>query len=98
KKSMLDLVAPQDVQAVLDTWWKDTDGPPSGAVECRVVRPDGEVRRLRHVWRTVDAQGPAPKVFGLAQDVTALRTGARGHRYPDDADFRGIVACSADYI
>ncbi len=97
RTSMLDRIAPQDVQAVLNTWWRDTEGPPSGALECRIVRPDGEIRRLRHVWRTVDADGPAPKVFGLAQDVTAMRAG-EGALRRDAADLRGIVECSADYI
>lgn len=97
KTSMLTCVVHQDMQAVLDTWWKDTEGPPAGAVECRITRSDGEIRRLRFTWRTVSAEGLPPKVFGFAQDVTELRETDRLLRN-DDADLRGIVECSADYI
>jgi signal transduction histidine kinase len=97
RRSMLDLVAPQDVQSVLDTWWKDKNGPPGGTVACRIVRPDGEYRHVRYAWHTVDADGEHPKVFGIAQDLTTLRTGEHAVRH-DDAHLRGIVECSADYI
>jgi signal transduction histidine kinase len=97
RRSMLDAVAPPDVQSVLDTWWKDNAGPPGGMVECRIVRPDGEYRHVRYVWRTVDPDDDAPKVFGIAQDITALRTGERTARH-EDAHLRGLFECSADYI
>jgi signal transduction histidine kinase len=94
---MLDAVASPDVQSVLDTWWKDNEGPPAGRVECRIVRPDGEVRHIRHAWHTTDPDGDAPRVFGIVQDITALRAGERALRH-EDAQLRGIVECSADYI
>jgi signal transduction histidine kinase len=93
KRSLLEFVAPQDVQRVLDTWAKENETPPAGMVECRIVRPDGELRHVRFSWHSVDAESANPKVFGLAQDITALRAG-RG----DDAQLRGMVECSADYI
>ena len=98
QRSMLDFVAPQDVQAVLDTWWKDQqDGPPKGMIECRIVRTDGEVRHVRYIWHAVESDGAPSKVFGIAQDVTALRGDGRFLRH-EDAHLRGIVECSADYI
>ncbi|MGE3477123.1 MAG: ATP-binding protein [Rhodospirillaceae bacterium] len=93
KRSLLDFVAPQDIQRVLDTWAKDNESPPAGMIECRIVRPGGEQRHVRFSWHSVDPDGPQPKVFGLAQDITALKV-ARA----DDAQLRGMVACSADYI
>lgn len=99
RRSALDHVAPQDVQTVLDTWWKDdnNEGPPNGMIEVRIVRPDGECRYVRHVWHTVDADSDRPKLFGIAQDITALRAGDRLLR-TEDAHLRGMVECSADYI
>lgn len=93
KRSLLDFVAPQDIQRVLDTWAKENETPPAGMVECRIVRPDGEQRQVRFSWHSVDGDGAHPKVFGLAQDITALRAGRA-----DDAHLRGMVECSADYI
>ncbi|MGE3333098.1 MAG: ATP-binding protein [Rhodospirillaceae bacterium] len=93
KRSLLDFVAPQDIQRVLDTWAKENESPPAGMVECRIVRPDGEQRNVRFSWHSLDVDGPQPKVFGLAQDITALRAGRA-----DEAQLRGMVECSADYI
>ncbi len=93
KRSLLDFVVPQDIQRVLDTWAKENESPPAGMIECRIVRPDGEQRHIRFSWHSVDVHGPRPKVFGLAQDITALRLGRA-----DDAQLRGMVECSADYI
>lgn len=97
KRTMLDRVAPQDMQHVLDIWWKDTDGLPAGALECRIVRADGQLRHVRYVWHTVQADGANTKVFGFAQDVTAFRA-AETAPDADDARLRGMVECSADYI
>ncbi len=93
KRSLLDFVAPQDIQRVLDTWAKENESPPAGMIECRIVRPDGEQRNVRFSWHSLDVDGPQPKVFGLAQDITALRAGRA-----DEAQLRGMVECSADYI
>lgn len=92
KRSMLDFVAPQDIQRVLDTWTKKNESPPAGTIECRIVRKDGDQRLVRFSWHAVDLQGANPKVFGLAQDVTTLRGRA------EDLQLRGMVECSADYI
>lgn len=99
RRSALELVAPRDVQTVLDTWWKDdnNEGPPNGMIEARIVRPDGEYRHVRYVWHTVDADTDRPKLFGIAQDITALRAGDR-IAHAEDAHLRGMVECSADYI
>lgn len=104
KRTMLDRFAPADMQIVLDTWWKETDGPPAGTLECRIVRPDGELRLVRYVWHTVQTDSANTKVFGIAQDITALRAPAADPALDlqaldaDGAHLRGMVECSADYI
>jgi len=97
KRTLLDRIAPQDMQRVRDTWWKDSDGPPAGALECRINRPDGQLRRVRYVWHTVQADGAGTKVFGFAQDITSFQAAETGFA-AEDANLRGMVECAADYI
>ncbi len=97
KRTLLDRIAPQDMQRVRDIWWKDSDVPPAGALECGIKRPDGQLRRVRYVWHTVQANGAGTKVFGFAQDITAFSAAETGLG-AEDAHLRGMVECSADYI
>lgn len=97
KRTLLDRIAPQDMQRVRDIWWKDSDGPLAGALECRIRRPDGQLRHVHYVWHTVQADGAGRKIFGFAQDITAFRV-AETDFEAEDAHLRGMVECSADYI
>ena len=97
KRTLLDRIAPQDMQRVRDIWWKNSDVPPAGVLECGIKRPDGQLRRVRYVWHTVQADGAGTKVFGFAQDITAFSAAETGPG-SEDAHLRGMVECSADYI
>ena len=64
-----------------------------GSVECRITRPDGEMRHIRYSCKVMEDRG----VFGVAQDVTAIRNAEDTIR-DDEARLRDIVECSSDYI
>lgn len=93
---ILERAAPADRQRVLDTWWKDDSGP-GGAMECRIVRPDGEYRHVRYAWRAVDLGSPDARAVGIVQDLTALRVAERA-RKAEHAQLRGMVESAADYV
>lgn len=93
---ILERAAPADRQRVLDTWWKDDSGP-GGAMECRIVRPDGEYRHVRYAWRAVDLGTPLARAVGILQDLTALRVAERV-RKAEHAQLRGMVESAADYV
>ena len=96
--SYIHLVIPEDQPKILATWAAFAEAPRSGSVECRITRPDGELRHIRYSWHIVEDAGSGPaRIFGVAQDVTAMRNAEDTIR-DDEERLRDIVECSSDYI
>ena len=96
--SYIDLVVPEDKPKVLATWAAFARVPRSGSLECRITQPDGELRHIRYSWKILEDMGTGPeRVFGVAQDVTAMRNAEDTIR-DDEERLRDIVGCSSDYI
>ncbi len=96
--SYIHLVVPEDRERVLAQWAAFAANPEAGSLECRIIRPDGALRHIRYAWRIFeDERGGPARVFGAAQDFTAMRQ-AEGIIRDDEARLRDIVECSSDYI
>ena len=94
----LSLVIPEDRPGLLALWESFAKSPRSASLECRITRPDGEIRYIRYSWKILDAcQGVPARSFGVAQDVTAMRNAENIIR-DDEERLRDIVECSSDYI
>lgn len=97
-ESFLALVVPEDREGVRRTW-HDLDTPPTtGMLECRVSLPSGNIRHMRYSWKAVDdGAGKPARMFGIAQDMTAIRQAESIIREDEDR-LHDIVECSSDYI
>lgn len=76
------------------------DSPPSdGHFACQIIRPeDGALRDMVYDWRIIHASEGAPiKSFGVARDVTDLRSSERAVR-ENEARLRDITECMTDFI
>ena len=94
----INIVLPEDQQKVIAAWKAFADEPRSGALECRIVRPNTDIRHIRYGWRVFEGEDGGPdRVFGVAQDVTAMRN-AEDIIRDDEERLRDIVECSSDYI
>ncbi len=91
--TFIHLVVPEDQQRIVKQWAAFADKPEPGSVECRITRPDGEVRHIRYNHQVMEDR----RIFGVAQDVTAIRTAEDTIR-DDEERLRDIVECSSDYI
>ncbi len=97
-ETYIDLVIPEDKPHVLAVWADFERSPRSGSLECRITRPDGELRHIRYSWKILEDGGAGlDRVFGVAQDVTAMRNAEDTIR-EDEERLRDIVECSSDYI
>ncbi len=99
RAAYLELVIPQDREKVMRTWAPaDEDPVPSGHVVYRIALPNGDVRHMRYAWRLFEGDEQAPaRIFGVAQDVTALRKAEDTIR-DDEARLQDILECSSEYI
>jgi PAS domain S-box-containing protein len=94
----LDMVVAEDKPKVFSAYRAFEENPASGHLECRIMRPDGQIRHIRYSWKILDAGISSPaSVFGVAQDVTAIRN-AEDIIRDDEERMRDIVECSSDYI
>jgi len=94
----IEQVVPEDKSRVLASWAAFAKAPSSSSFECRIRRADGELRHIRYSWKILeDSVGPHKRVFGVAQDVTAIRN-AESIIRDDEERLRDIVECSSDYI
>jgi len=67
-------------------------------IECRIVRPDGEVRYLREILEPVlDEQGNFIRSNGIVQDVTARKHAEQAVRESQER-FRDYAEASADWF
>jgi diguanylate cyclase (GGDEF)-like protein/PAS domain S-box-containing protein len=76
-RAVLDRVHPDDLEMV-EAYWRnhEVSGDPID-IEYRIVRPDGEVRRIRGVAEAQRVGGRTKLITGYIKDVTeAWRTGA----------------------
>jgi len=92
---LLQIVHPDDRGRVLQAL-----GTPAGdavtELECRVVRPDGEVRTVLARREVKPAQPGQPRrQFGMVQDITELRRAEEQHR-ASETRFRTFVDFAAD--
>jgi PAS domain S-box-containing protein len=91
------MVVPED-QAQLDASWAASDSRQAMSdVEYRVLAPDNTLRHIRYAWKIIDDGAGPPRMFGVAQDVTAMRR-AESIIREDEERMRDIVECSSDYI
>lgn len=76
------------------------DSPPAdGHFACQIVRPkDGALRDMVYDWRVIqDREGAPIKSFGVARDVTDLKSSERMVR-ESEARLRDITECMSDFI
>lgn len=76
------------------------DKPPSdGHFACQIVRPeDGALRDMVYDWRIIhDREGVPIRSFGVARDVTDLKSSERAVR-DNEARLRDITECMSDFI
>lgn len=98
QESFLALVVPEDRQAVLNHWKELDERLEGGSIECRISLPSGGIRHLRYSWKPIDDRSGRPtSLFGVAQDMTAIRRAENTIR-EDQERLRDIVECSSDYI
>ena len=99
RASCLKLIVPQDRPKVMRTWAPPGEDPvPSGHVVYRIAWPSGEVRHIRYAWRLFEGDDHSPeRIFGVAQDVTALRRAEDTIR-DDEVRLQDILECSSEYI
>lgn len=98
RTSFLSLVVPQDRAEAKRSWVTSENPIPFGHVAYRIEVPGGEVRHMRCSWRMIegDANSPA-RVFGVAQDVTAMRVAEDTIR-DEETRLQDILECSSEYI
>ena len=98
RDALLNLVVPEDRDRLVAFWGPLAAPPATGRIEVRVQLPDGRIRDIQYGWRRLEGQmGGSPRVFGIAQDMTAMRTAEATIR-DDEQRLRDIVECSGDYI
>jgi PAS domain S-box-containing protein len=69
-----DYFLPEDRQTVLDAIAQFVDGVAGLDVECRITRPDGEIRWVQtRGFRVRDAEGKIIRLTGVTSDVTERR-------------------------
>jgi PAS domain S-box-containing protein len=92
----LDMVHPADrpaIEPVREAWRR---GDP-GALECRIIRPDGSVRWIyeRGMLET-QTDGRPKRLLGIIQDITDRKHAEIGLRESEER-FRTLVELSSDY-
>ncbi|MEP6572888.1 MAG: PAS domain S-box protein [Gemmatimonadota bacterium] len=75
----LDLIHPQDRERILEQW--GDGGREDYDAECRIVRPDGELRWIRvHAFALNDGRGALRRFVGIVEDITARKRTEEGER------------------
>ncbi len=96
--TFINLVAPDDRAHVLATWTACENPSPPTNMECRIVLSDGSLRHMRYSWKILeDGLAGRVRIFGVAQDVSDIRT-AEDIIRDDEQRLHDIVECSSDYI
>jgi len=96
--AFIDVVVAEDKPRVFAAYRAFEENPASGNLECRILRPDGQIRHIRYNWKILENDiSSAASIFGVAQDVTAIRN-AEDIIRDDEERMRDIVECSSDYI
>jgi PAS domain S-box-containing protein len=92
------MVIAEDQEKLAEAWRAAGSGKVKDDVECRIRTPEGDIRHIRYAWRIFDDEnGKSPRIFGVAQNVTAIRNAENIIR-EDEERLRDIVECSSDYI
>lgn len=76
------------------------DNPPSnGHFECQIIRPvDNAMRDMVYDWQVIAGEDGTPiKTFGVARDVTDLKTSERIIR-ENEARLQDITECMSDFV
>jgi PAS domain S-box-containing protein len=98
KEAFWQYVVEEDLEKVVASWNTDPKSQKPGQLECRLVPPDGRMRHMRYNWRILrDEDDGSSRIFGVAQDVTAIRQAEDTIR-KDEERLQDIVECSSDYI
>jgi PAS domain S-box-containing protein len=85
-----------DLQRDLRENWRN--GMQPGTAERRIVRPDGQMRVIRYEWRIIPSlEGGQFRLFGVAQDVTAIRQTEAALR-DNEQRLRDLLEVSSDFI
>lgn len=91
--AVLSRVHPADVERVRATFARAMKGKPSGFVEYRIVRPDGEVRTLQVRSHVVPGDDGAPaRLVCATQDITEHRETAARLVFTDRMALVGTLA------
>jgi PAS domain S-box-containing protein len=92
----LDMIDPADrclIQSVRDAWRR---GEP-GALECRIVRPDGKVRWIYERGQLeTHPDGRPRRLLGIIQDITDRKRAELALRESEER-FRTLLELSSDY-
>jgi|GEM_PF-655908 len=76
--NILQLVHPQDQQIFLETHSSFTPDQDQFSLECRIIRPDGEVRYINSIANVLrDEQGLAITLTGVIHDITSHKLAER---------------------
>ena len=96
--STLDLVVEEDRVSLRQKIQSDTASNRNGHAECRIRRPDGEIRNMVYDWQIIRDHDDMPiQVFGVAQDITNLKERENAIR-ENEARLRDITECISDFI
>jgi PAS domain S-box-containing protein len=89
---------PDDHDRVVTSINDTLEGKTSLDVECRIVRPDGEVRTVHYLGKMIGAEGGSPvRLSGSALDITD-RKRAESALQQSEAHFRALIENSSDII
>jgi PAS domain S-box-containing protein len=93
---MRELIHPEDRERVSQAFAAALQSGSRYEVECRVVRPNGEVRIVQsRADLTRDESGHPRRIFGMVQDITELRHAEEELR-ASEARFRTLVDHATD--
>ncbi len=96
--STLDLVIEEDRARLRQRIQSDATLTRYGHAECRIRRPDGEIRNMVYDWQFIRDHDDTPiQMFGVAQDITDLKETENAIR-ENEARLRDITECISDFI
>src|SRR5260370_1685850 len=74
QENVFELIHPEDQPIVLAGRAKTATGTCPEPFECRIIRPDGEVRHVYREWELIhDEAGNPAQLLGTLQDITERR-------------------------
>ncbi len=98
RDATLSLIIDEDRERIEEKIHYYEKHPGTGQIECRIRRPDGELRNMVYEWQIItDRDGSPIKVFGVAQDITDLKEKENAIRENEER-LQDITECISDFI